>query len=65
LAINSLAGKGHALTQDQAKAQIEAQGYANVSVLWRDAKGTWQGKAEKNGLVGNVFLDRDGNVTAN
>jgi hypothetical protein len=58
------APKGNAFTQDQAKAQIEAQGYSNVSGLRRDAKGIWQGKAEKDGLVGHVLLDQDGNVTA-
>jgi hypothetical protein len=64
LASKAFPAKGHAFTQDQAKAQIEAQGYTNVSGLRRDPKGIWQGKAEKNGLVGNVTLGRDGNVTA-
>jgi hypothetical protein len=53
----------HALTQDQAKAQIEAKGYSNVSGLRRDRKGTWNGRAEKDGLTRNVTLDRDGNLT--
>jgi hypothetical protein len=64
LATKAFPAKGHAFTQDQAKAQIEAQGYSNVTGLRRDAKGIWEGKAEKNGLVGNVILDRDGNVAA-
>jgi len=54
-----------ALTQDQAKALIEAKGYSNVSGLKRDSEGGWRGKAEKDGLVRNVALDREGNVTAN
>jgi hypothetical protein len=54
----------HALTQDQAMAQIEAKGYSNVLGLRRDALGIWRGKAEKDGLAGNVTLDREGNVTA-
>ena len=57
-------GAVHALTQDQARGQIEAKGYSNVSALRRDATGVWRGKAEKDGLLGNVTLDREGNVTA-
>jgi hypothetical protein len=52
----------HALTQDQAKAQIEAKGYSNVSDLRRDREGNWHGKAEKEGQLRSVTLDRDGNV---
>lgn len=52
----------HALTQDQAKAQIEAKGYSNVSGLRRDREGNWHGKAEKDGQLRSVTLDRDGNV---
>jgi hypothetical protein len=54
-----------AFTQDQAKSQIEAKGYSRVSGLQKDAKGTWQGRAEKNGLPVNVTLDVNGDVTAN
>jgi hypothetical protein len=53
-----------AQTQDQAKAQIEAKGYSKVSGLRRDIEGVWRGKAEKDGLVRNVTLDREGNVNA-
>jgi hypothetical protein len=53
----------HAFTQDQAKAQIEAAGYSKVSRLRRDDRGTWQGTAEKDGLVSNVTLDSRGNLT--
>jgi hypothetical protein len=56
---------GHAITADQAKSQIEAQGYANVSGLRKDAKGVWQGKAVKDGVTVNVSLDSDGKITTN
>src|SRR5581483_248038 len=52
----------HALTQDQAKTQIEAKGYLNVSGLRRDREGKWHGKAEKDGQLRSVTLDRDGKV---
>jgi hypothetical protein len=54
-----------AFTKDQAKSQIEAKGYSGVSGLQKDAKGTWRGKAEKDGLPVNVILDVNGDVTAN
>jgi cytoskeletal protein RodZ len=54
-----------AITEDQAKSQIEAKGYSSVSRLRRDANGIWSGKAEKDGLPVNVTLDLKGNVTAN
>lgn len=54
-----------AFTEDQAKAQIEAEGYSSVSRLRRDAEGIWRGKAEKDGLQVNVTLDTRGKVTAN
>jgi hypothetical protein len=53
-----------AFTQDQAKSQIEAKGYSNVSGLRKDAKGIWRGKAVKDGLPASVTLDADGNVAA-
>jgi hypothetical protein len=54
-----------AFTADQAKSQIEAKGYLNVSGLRKDAKGIWRGKAVKDGLPVNVTLEADGNVSAN
>jgi hypothetical protein len=54
-----------ALTEDQAKAQIEANGYSTVSRLRKDAEGTWRGKAIKDGLQVDVTLDVTGKVTAN
>lgn len=54
-----------AFTADQAKSQIEAEGFSNPSGLRKDAKGVWRGKATKDGLPVNVTLGVDGNVTAN
>jgi hypothetical protein len=54
-----------AFTGDQAKSQIEAQGYSNISGLRKDAKGIWRGKAVKDGMPVNVTLDIEGNLTAN
>ena len=56
--------KVHALTRDQAITQIEAQGFTKVTGLERDSQGVWRGKAEKDGIVSNVTLDRDGNVSS-
>jgi hypothetical protein len=53
-----------AFTADQAKSQIEAEGYSNVSGLQKDGKGTWRGKAVKDSLPVSVTLDAAGNVTA-
>jgi hypothetical protein len=54
-----------AFTEDQAKSQIEAKGYSNVSGLRKDPKGIWRGKAEKDGSPVNVILEVNGNVTIN
>jgi hypothetical protein len=62
-AITSLA-TARAFTEDQARSQIEAKGYSNVSGLRKDARGIWRGNAVKNGLPANVTLDVDGGVTA-
>jgi hypothetical protein len=58
-------GTSHALTADQAKVQIEAKGYSNVSGLRKDGKGFWRGKAQKDGIPADVTLDLSGNVTPN
>lgn len=55
----------HALTRDQARAQIEAKGYSGVSGLRRDHQGHWLGRAEKDGSLWNVTLDDKGKLTAN
>jgi periplasmic protein CpxP/Spy len=51
-----------AFTADQAKSQIEADGYSNVSGLRKDAKGQWQGKAMKDGSPVSVTIDADGKI---
>ena len=56
---------GRAFTTDQAKSQIEAEGYSDISGLKKDAKGIWRGKAVKDGSPVNVTLGTDGNITAN
>jgi hypothetical protein len=53
-----------AVTEDQARAQIEANGYSSVSGLRKNTEGIWRGKATKDGLQVNVTLDTKGNVTA-
>src|SRR4029453_9359484 len=45
-----------AMTEAQAKARIEAQGYANVSELKKDAQGMWSAKAMKDGKSVQVSL---------
>jgi hypothetical protein len=54
-----------AFTADQAKAQIEAQGYSEVSGLKKDSRGVWRGKAVKDGSRENMTLHVNGSVTAN
>jgi hypothetical protein len=53
-----------AITEDQARAQIEADGYSSVSGLRKNAEGIWRAKATKDGLQVNVTLDTKGKVTA-
>jgi len=53
-----------AFTKDQAKSQIEAAGYSNISGLRRDSRGIWEGKAVKDGATLVVTLGANGNVTA-
>lgn len=53
----------HAITEDQAKSQIEAQGYPGVFGLRKDAKGVWRGSTVRDGSTVNVMLDEKGNVT--
>jgi hypothetical protein len=55
---------GSALETDQARSQIEAAGYSNISGLRRDSKGIWRGKAMKDGSTVNITLDEAGKVAA-
>ena len=52
-----------AMTETQAKARIEAQGYANVSGLQKDAQGMWTARAMKDGKSHQVMLDTRGQIT--
>ena len=54
-----------AITKDQAKAQIEANGFSSVSGLRKDAAGVWHARAAKDGLQVDVTLDVKGKVTSN
>jgi hypothetical protein len=60
---NGRSSAGSAFTTDQAKSQVEAAGYSNVSGLRRDSKGIWRGSAVKDGLTVNVMLDAGGKVS--
>jgi hypothetical protein len=53
-----------AFTADQAKSKIEAEGFSDLSGLRKDAKGVWRCNAKKDGLILNVTLDVNGNVSA-
>jgi hypothetical protein len=52
----------NSFTMAQAKSRIEATGYTNVTGLKKDNDGIWRGKGSKNGVVGDVSLDYQGNV---
>ena len=59
------ASGANSFTEGQAKARIEARGYASVTGLAKDEKGLWHGKAMKDGKSTNVALDYQGNVVSN
>jgi hypothetical protein len=59
------AAGANSFTEGQAKARIEARGYANVSGLAKDTNGFWRAKAMKDGKSVDVTLDYQGNVTVN
>ena len=52
-----------AMTETQAKARIEAQGYANVSELRKDAQGMWTARAMKDGKSHQLSLDTRGQIS--
>ena len=52
----------NSFTMSQAKGQIEAKGYTNVTGLAKGADGGWRGKATKDGITGPVSVDYQGNV---
>jgi periplasmic protein CpxP/Spy len=51
-----------AMTETQAKARFEAQGYSNVSELKKDTHGMWTAKAMKDGKSHQLSLDTGGQV---
>jgi hypothetical protein len=52
----------NSFTMSQAKSQIEAKGYTNVTNLQKDQNGVWRGTAMKNGASTPVSVDYQGNV---
>jgi hypothetical protein len=53
----------NSLNEDQARSRIEAKGYSNISVLQKDDRGIWRGKATmKDGRSVAVTLDLEGNI---
>lgn len=51
------------LNVDQARTQIEAKGYRNVSKLEKDSRGIWRGEATtEDGKPVDVTLDLEGNI---
>ena len=52
----------NSFTEEQAKKQIEAKGYTNVSALKKDKDGVWRGTAVKAGVSGAISVDYQGNV---
>ena len=53
---------GAAMTEMQAKARIEAQGFTNVSELKKDAQGMWNAKAMKDGKAVQISLNTQGQI---
>jgi hypothetical protein len=52
----------NSFTMSQAKAQIQAKGYAHVMGLKKGSDGVWRGTARKDGQSGPVSVDYQGNV---
>jgi hypothetical protein len=52
----------NSFTEAQAKKQIEAKGYTNVSALVKDKDGIWRGTAVKDGKTARISVDYQGNV---
>jgi hypothetical protein len=51
------------LDEDQARSQIEAKGYSNISGLQKDSHGIWRGKGTmQDGRPVTVVLDLEGNI---
>jgi hypothetical protein len=50
------------LTEDQAKAKIESEGFTQISGLKKDAKGMWTASAMKEGKSVQLSLDTQGHI---
>ena len=51
------------LNEDQAKLEIEAKGYLDITRLEKDKRGIWRGEATtKDGRAVDVTLDLEGNI---
>jgi len=50
------------LTEDQAKAKIESEGFTEISGLKKDAMGVWTASAMKEGKSVQLSLDTQGHI---
>src|SRR3954468_18852289 len=55
---------GAAVSEDDAKRRLEAQGYTAIRDLKQDNRKNWHAKAEKDGKGMDVSLDTSGTVRA-
>ena len=54
----------NSFTEGQAKSQIEARGFTNVTGLMKDSDGVWRGTATQGGKSVKVSVDFQGNVVS-
>jgi hypothetical protein len=52
----------NSFTMNEAKSQIQAKGYTNITGLKKGKDGVWRGKATKDGQSGPISVDYQGNV---
>ena len=50
------------ITEEQAKAKIEAEGYSEISALMKDENGMWTASAMKDGKPVQLSLNEQGNI---
>jgi hypothetical protein len=58
-----VAGK-NSFTEQQARTRLMKHGYKHVTALKLDDQSVWRGQATKDGVVTNVAVDYQGNITA-
>jgi periplasmic protein CpxP/Spy len=56
-------GASAALSEEQAKAKIESEGYMEVSDLKQDDKGMWTAKAMRDGKAVQISLNAEGRIS--